>query len=346
MIVREARAAGRAWVDEEAGRLPGFVGAFFSGSTNEMADDVELPATSDVDILVVVDGPALPKKPGKFLYRGALLEASYLRSEEIATPEQVLGTSHLAWSLRAASLISDPVGRLTPLQVAVVRDYAKREWVLRRCAHARDKVLRNLNGLSEAATLPDQVNSWLFGSGVTTHILLVAGLRNPTVRKRYLAVRELLEEVGRATFYPTLLEMLGCARLSRDRVAQHLTTLAGAFDAAGAAITTPFEFAADMGPIARPVAIDGSRELIEQGDHREAVFWIAVTYTRCQKVLAVDAPAEVHDQHLRGYRRMLADLGIASYSDLEQRSDLVKALLPRVWREAEAIMEATPGIEP
>lgn len=345
MLVKQARAAAREWVSEEAGRLPGFAGAFFSGSTNAMAGDAELPATSDVDILVVVDGPDLPRKPGKFLYRGALLEASYLSSAEIHTPEQVLGASQLAWSLRAASLCLDPTGRLAALQGAVAEAYAQRRWVVRRCAHAREKVLRHLAGLSEAEPWPDQVIHWLFGAGVTTHILLVAGLRNPTVRRRYLAVRELLVDYERAGFYPILLEMLGCPQMSRDQVEQHLATLTDVFDAAGAVIKTPFGFATDISPVARPVAIDGSRELIEHGDQREAVFWIAVTYSRCQKVLARDAPAEMREQYLPGYRRMLADLGIASFADLQQRSGQVKALLPRIWQEAEVIMDANPDIE-
>ncbi len=346
MIVQQARTAARAWVSQEAERLPGFVGAFFSGSSNGMADDAELPAASDVDILIVVDGTDLPRKTGKFLYHDVLIEASYLSSAEIATPEQVLGSSHLAWSLQAGSPILDPTGRLALLQATVSIDYAQHDWVIRRCAHAREKVLRHLSGLSAAESLPDQVNHWLFGAGVTTHILLVAGLRNPTVRKRYLAVRELLTDYDQAGFYPTLLEMLGCQAISRSQVEQHLISLSEVFDTASAVIRTPFDFAADIHADARPVAVEGSRELIERGDYREAVFWIAVTYTRCQKVLALDAPAEVQAQYLPGYRRLLGDLGIASFADLQQRSEQVKSLLPRVWQEAEFIMNANQEIEP
>jgi hypothetical protein len=57
------------------------------------------------------------------------------------------------------------------------------------------------------------------------------------------------------------------------------------FDTAKAVIKTPFSFASDISDAAGPIAIDGSRELIERGLHREAVFWIVVTYSRCQKVL-------------------------------------------------------------
>jgi len=95
-----------------------------------------------------------------------------------------------------------------------------------------------------------------------------------------------LTEYGQPEFQETLLELLGAAPLSRARVAQHLTTLTDIFDLAVKAIQTPFPFACDLSDIARPSAIDGSLELIERGHHREAMFWIAVTYARCQKVLS------------------------------------------------------------
>jgi hypothetical protein len=189
------------------------------------------------------------------------------------------------------------------------------------------------------------VTAWLFATGVTTHVLLVAGLRNPTVRRRYLAARELLADYGRLDFYETLLELLGCAQMSRARVEHHLAALADAFDAAKAVITTAFFFASDISDAARPIAIDGSQELIARGFHREAVFWMVATYSRCQKVLYHDAPAEMQEKFRPGYRHLLGDLGIGSSADLRQRNEQVEECLPRVWEVAEAIMAANRDIE-
>jgi len=108
----------------------------------------------------------------------------------------------------------------------------------------------------------------LFAAGITTNVLLVAGLRNPTVRARYMAVRELLAEYSRLEFHDSLLELLGCARISRGRVDEHLTALRHNFDAAKEAIKTQFAFASDISDIARPSAIDASLELIERGYHK------------------------------------------------------------------------------
>jgi hypothetical protein len=227
----------------------------------------------------------------------------------------------------------------------VARDYAKRRWVRKRCEHARDKVLGHLEGVREGRPFHDQAMSWIFGAGVTTHMLLVAGLKNPTVRRRYVAVRELLADYERMDLYATLLDMLGCAQMSAARVEQHLIAMAEAFDAAKAVIKTPFPFASDISDIARPAALDGSRALIERGLHREAIFWIVVTYSRCQSVLDQDAPAEMQARFDPGYRRLLADLGITSFADLAQRTDQVKNELPSIMQAAESILAANPEIE-
>ena len=347
MIVEQAKAVARQWVVEEGSRAPGFCGAFYHGSVAWLPDDATLPTTSDVDVMVVLADPNPPVKPGKFRYRSVLLEISYLPSDQLRSPELVLGQSHLAGSLRTASIILDPSSRLTPLQVTVARDYAKRRWVYQRCEHARDKLLGYLRSLRESGSAPlhEQVTAWLFATGITTHVLLVAGLQNPTVRRRYLAARELLAEYGQAAFYETLLDLLGCARISRTRAEQHLAALAEVFDVAAAVVKTPFPFASDLSAVARPIAIDGSRELIERGDHREAIFWLVATASRCQQVLYHDAPVELQQRFRPGYRRLLADLGIASFADLRRRGAQVEDFVPRLWEVAEAIMAANPGIE-
>jgi hypothetical protein len=114
-----------------------------------------------------------------------------------------------------------------------------------------------------------------------------------------------------------------------------------AFDAAAAAAETPFPFASDITPAARSTSVDGSRELVEQGHHREAVFWIAVTYARRLATLASDAPAAAPG-HLPGFSALLGDLGIASPADLGRRAGKVRGFLPRLGRVAEAILAANP----
>lgn len=345
MIVKQAREVARQWVIEKASILPGFVGAFLAGSTNWLPDNAPLPPTSDMDIMMVLADSDPPNKPGKFTYQDALLELSYLPADRLESPEQILCDYHVAASFSTARIIADPSGWLAERQAVVSAEYANRRWVGRRCQQARDKAVAYLEGVDESEPFHDQVSGWLFGTGITTHVLLVAGLKNPTVRQRYLAARQLLASYGYLDLYETLLEVLGCARMSRERAEYHLASLAGAFDAAKTVIKTPFFFASDLSDAARPIAIDGSRELIEGGYHREAIFWMVATYSRCQKVFYHDAPRAMQERFTPGYRQLLADLGIRSFADMQQRKEEIKALLPRVWAVAEAIMAANPAIE-
>jgi hypothetical protein len=343
MIVGAAKAAARDWVATEASATPGFRGALFHGSCVELPDHAVLPAASDIDVLVVVDGAA-PVKRGKLRHRGVILDVAELAIDDIASPERILGQSHLAGSFRAPGVIADPIGRLTRLQAVVARDFANLQWVERRRDHARDKVLRYLRSLETAASWPEQVRAWLFAAGVTTHILLVAGLRNPTVRRRYLATRDLLADYARLDDYEPLLDLLGAARMTRAQVERHLDALAAAFDAAGRVVTTPFAFAGDISDLARPIAIDGSRAMIDAGDHREAVFWIAATYSRCQQILRRDAPADTRRAFDPGYDRLAADLGVATPGDVRRRGEQVAAALPWIVRVADEIIAANPAI--
>jgi hypothetical protein len=345
MRVSQARDAARRWVIEEASRIPGFCGAYTAGSTNWLSDDAELSTASDLDIMVVLADQNHARRRHKFIYRDAFLEVSYLGNDQLQSPDQVLSEYHLAPSFRTTKILIDPSGHLAALLTIVRRDYAKRQWVCKRCTNARNKVLQYLGSIREEALLHDQVAAWLFAAGITTHILLVAGLKNPTVRTRYVEVREMLADYGHLDFHESLLELLGVARISRDRVGKHLVTLTDIFDRAACTIKTPFPFATDISENARPVTIDGSLEMIERGYHREAMFWIAVTHSRCQKVILRDFPAEMTQTFRDSYRELVSDLRVPSSTDVRRRCAGVEQILPRVWQLAEAIIAANREIE-
>lgn len=343
--VKHAKDVARRWVLQEASTIPGFGGAFHHGSTVWLPDDAVLPPTSDVDVMLVLAGSPPRGKLGTFLYQDVLLQVSSIPASRCQSPDVVLADYHLAGSFRTPNIIVDPAGRLTAMQTAVADQYAKRRWVRARCEHARSNTLRYLRSLNEADPLHDQVIACLFAAGVLTHVLLVAGLKNPTVRRRYVATSHLLSEYRRSDLYERLLGLLGCAQVSRARVEHHLATLADAFDAATTAIRSDFPFASEISAATRPLAIDGSRDLIERGHHREAVFWIAVTFSRVRKVLHHDAPVDMRDRFDPGYRQLLHDLGVASFADLQQRARQIERLLPDVWGTAETIIAANPDVQ-
>ncbi|HEU5139978.1 MAG TPA: hypothetical protein VFT51_08395 [Bacillales bacterium] len=344
MKVETARHAAFDWIRKYASKEAGFRGAYFSGSTVGMPDGAELPPASDVDIVVVIAQDEPPLKLGKFTYRETLLEVTYLSLNQFASVKEVLTSYHLAGSFRTNTIIADPTGRLRKLQKQVSASFPKLPWVSRRCDNAREKVENGLRNIDTSGPWYDQVTQWLFPTGVTTHVLLVAALRNPTVRLRYLAAREVLFEYGCPDLYEELLELLGCAQLTPERVEHHLESLARTFDVAADVAETPFFFSTDITTITRPVAIDGSRELIRSGNHREAVFWIVATFARCHKILDADASQDLQNEHIPAFNEMVADLGINSTEDLTCRAEKVFQFLPRLWKTTEAILQANTSI--
>ncbi len=107
MRVSDAKSMARDWVMNEAGRLVGFHGAYFAGSANWLADDAQLPPTSDLDLNVVLSSGDPPPKRGKFVHGGVLLDVTFVSLAQLGSPEQVLGHYHLAGGFegRASSSI-------------------------------------------------------------------------------------------------------------------------------------------------------------------------------------------------------------------------------------------------
>ena len=345
--VRQARDVAAHWVAEHASRDPRFAGAYLSGSAAWLPADAPLPLGSDVDVMVVTEGAAPRAKLGKFPHHGVLLEVTYVPWDRLASPEAVLGSYHLAGAFRdpsAATLLADPTGRLAPLYTAISGEFARRRWVRRRCAQARRRVRDGLRGLNVARPWHELALAFAFPAGVTCHVLLTAALRNPTVRLRYLRVRELLAEHDRLELYEELLTLLGCARMTPGRVARHLRAMTEVFDLTVPVAVTPHPFSSDITPEARPIAVDAAERLVADGYHREAVFWILTTYARCLTILATDGSEALRARCAPGFHELLADLQLTSRARVRQRAREVVGLLPRLDRVAEEVQAAHPGV--
>lgn len=344
LLIGEAREQAKEWVEREGSRTPGFVGAFLTGSTKWRPKSAIHYPSSDVDLRVVVDRSAPTVSWPKFRYRDILLEAAVTTRSELGSAEELLPNPHLAGSLWHPVLLADPAGELAELGRHVTAQFAKRRWVELRKNRARDLALLWLGRIDEAESFPEQVTCWLFGTGVTTFVPLTAGLRNLTVRRRYAESGALLEEYGRPDFHEEMLTWMGCSDMQAGRVSLHLQALADAFDAVGAHLDPSFRFAADLRSDARAVAIGGSQELIDLGLHREAVFWLVATFSRCLQGMRSDAPQSVLELCEAGFRDLLGDLGIVTPADLNDRADHTRAAFPRLEAVAEQIIEANPEI--
>ncbi|REK71877.1 hypothetical protein [Paenibacillus paeoniae] len=344
MKVKDARKAAAEWVQAHAAPEEWFRGAYFSGSTIDMPDDAELPTSSDVDIVVVTAEDEPPVKPGKLVFQDALIEVTLLSLNQLDSAEEVLASYHLAGSFRRDTILADPTGRLRNLQAEVGPRFNEIAWVQQRCENARNRIVSGLSSLDVNAPLHDRLTAWLFPTGVATHVLLVAALRNPTIRLRYAAAREVLHEYRLQEVYPQLLQLLGCSHLSASQVEHHLNELARTFDAAAKAVRTPFFFRTDISDLSRPIAIDGSRDLIRSGQHHEAIFWIAATFARCHQIFAADAP-HLQQTYLPALLALTDDLGVTDSSAMAKRAEAVLQFMPELWETAERILRFNPTIQ-
>ena len=251
--------------------------------------------------------------------------------------------SIISWKLPLAeSIIFDPNGKLEIHRV-VAENFAKREWVRRRCQHAVDKIVRGLGSAAGAARLT-QVNAWLFPAGITTHVLLVAGLRNPTVRKALAAAKKLLSDYGCDGFYPRLLDLVGCTHLTPQEVECRLNVLAEIFDLAKEVPDPPFFFASDISDAARHIAIDGSRELIAAGLHGRLSFGCLPPCAAATRSSLTGAQPQSSDRADQSLWDFLHVLGIHTTADIAAAQAKVKAILPHVWEVAEVIIERNPAV--
>lgn len=336
--VGHARDIAGAWVAEHAASDPTFRGAFFAGSAVTLPRSDTLPASSDVDVVVVVAGTETPAKLGKFVHQGVLIEVTYLPWSALADTAQVARTYQLAHSFSGEAIVRDPTGHLRRLQRAVAASFADPAAVRTRYENAIDKLEAGLDSLDPAAAWHQQVMAFIFPASLPTHVVLVAALANPTVRLRYPAARGVLHDCHQDALYPALLAVLGCESADRRSVQEHLDGLSVIFDQAASLARTPFPFSTDISNIARPVAIDGSQVLIDRGDHREAVFWIIATYARVAQILAVDAPAGIRADGEAAFRAAVtALLGVSNTADLRRGGAAVRRLLPELRRSAAAI---------
>ncbi|GII86871.1 hypothetical protein Ssi03_48610 [Sphaerisporangium siamense] len=325
MKIGEARAVAARWVAGH--RVPGFAGAYISGSVAWEPAEAELPATSDVDLMIMVRGE-VPPKLGKFRYEGLLLEVTYVPSQPA---EQVLASPALAPGLSRGVLVADPDGSLAALHAAVARDFARPSWVRARCA-ALEARIETLAGLDVDRPLAARALAWAFPASLPTLVVLTAAGVNPTVRRRYVAAREVLTRHGETGFHEEALDWLGCARLSRARVAAHLERLADAYDRVPYDLAKPY--GSDLTPEARHISIDGTRELIDQGLHREATWWIVVTFARCLTFAPHGTAA---------FEELLDDLGAGTPAAMRHKARTALAGLPRL-RQVRDTLLARSGV--
>lgn len=298
------------WVEREGRQIPGFCGAHLMGSILTLPPSAPFRPYHDVDFNIVVDDPAHTGATYDVAAGGLILEYSTVSSARYRSPEDVLANPELAANLAAGGILADPCGLLAPLHKAVAAQYGRRRWALARCAYERRLVEQALEGLRGAATPTEAL--WLLSSAALflSGLLAEASFRPPTHRRSMVLLGEILHAAGRRDLHEAILQLLGWAHLRRQDVEAYLNDCALAFDRAAAVTRTPVPFQAKLQPHVRPYIIGGAQEMIDQGYHREAMFWIAGFLMFANAAIQADAPAAEKPLFQARLDRLLAEMGL------------------------------------
>jgi len=152
-----------------------------------------------------------------------------------------------------------------------------------------------------------------------------------------------MKNQGRQNLHESMLQVYGFQSINQVDVERHFQDLTNTFDYALEIIRSP-SMADFISPLARPVVIDGSRELINDGFHREAMIWIVSMRTICQQTILQDAPADEQKKYSEQYEKLLAELGFRSPDDFPKRENDSKRLLDEVMQLADQIVETNEKI--
>ena len=339
MNVKQVIEQATAWVEREGRQIPGFCGAHLMGGILSMPPDAPFPLYRDVDLNIVVRDAAHPTVTHDVAVGGLILEYSTVSLQRYRTAEEVLSNPELAANLAANSILVDPDDLLLPLQRSVAAQYAHRQWVQARCAYEQQIVMRALEGLRGAATPPEALwflsNIALFLSG----LLAEASLRPPTHRRCLVLLRDVLHAAGRRDLHEATLQLLGWAHLRRHEVEGYLHDCALAFDLATAVSRTPVPFQVKFQPHVRPYIIAGAQEMIEQGYHREAMFWIAGFLMFANTAIQADAPAAEKPRFQGMLDRLMTQMGLSAPTAVATRVREAELLTDAIVAVADALIE-------
>lgn len=301
-----------------------FSSAFIGGSVAYADEGATYDPASDVDCYLVIHGDPPQGKIGKIMVEGVLLDVSWIPWSALENGEKDAVLSSL---VNFGRVVRDD-GKLGALQKRIQGRFTTPGAITERLESMRERIRNGLAGDSSGLPHPEQVMNWLFPATLATHIPLISACRPLTVRKRFLAARDVMDPNA----YETLLTLYGFDDVTREHAQDWLDATARLFDAtADIAMQSSRFWATDIQSDARHIAIDATQALVDSGNHREALYWILATSSRCL-VVRDDAEASSED-FLEDYRRMVRALRLETAED---RRGKARAILTWIQQDSTA----------
>lgn len=334
----------REWIDLHARHMPHFAGAYLWAGITALPADAPFPLYRDVDVVVVFTEGTQDDTQEVF-YRGVMLEVIAKKLDAHLDVEAVLADPSHGPNMATTQVLADPTGVLVPLQQAVAAQYGRCRWIRTRCEAEKATAEQQLAAMRQVSgPVNGEEALWTVWQllNALSGLLAVAQLRRPTTRRTLSLLGELLDEQGRRDLHETALTVWGSAHMSRADVQAMLDQSVIAFDRSVEVYHTPTPYGFTIRDHLRPYLTEATQEMIDEGHHREATFWIMTLATESYLVLQNDAPDAEKPVFAAQLQAMLADLGYTSAEAWAERVDSAERLAREIYLIADALVELHP----
>jgi hypothetical protein len=333
----------RAFVEERFLGKPGFRGAHLVGSIIHADRQEPFPTYRDVDVAIVLDSVDYQEIEEVF-HQGYILECILSGSSRYRSADDILGLPGMACNLERNSILVDPDGHLTQIHRDVAAGFAQRPWVKKRVDLGLSQARSALELMAKAGSAIEAINA--LGEFIMhcSECITVAHLNPPTHRRTLANLKPLLVQHDEQALYDEILAAFGSARLSEPEVRTFLTQCLDAFDRALDVKTSSVPFEWKLDPCIRAYLEKGTLEMIEEGDHRESIFWIALFFMI--STLAIQQDGQPDEKPIYGLRLMnfLRALGLDSPEAIEQRARSCVSLHAKVADYVERYVATSPAL--
>ncbi|NJN84860.1 MAG: hypothetical protein HC802_22950 [Caldilineaceae bacterium] len=132
--------------------------------------------------------------------------------------------------------------------------------------------------------------------------------------------------------------------MNRQRVEVILRQAAAAFDLALEVKQNPSPLDFKLHRHLRPYFVEASQEMIDEGNHREAMFWIMGAYAIAHNAISIDAPPEEQAIHQARWSAILDEMGLDTPESSEVRQRQAQEFSGRISALADTIVASNPDI--
>ena len=361
MKVSQAKEIARQWVMRRITELPNVTHAFFHGSIMTRDDNADSPATSDVDIRIVVEQEVPPMfitLTGEFahkyhLVQDVILDVIYMSLDQFTRLSSNILGEIIAVSFRRPNAIYDPEGQLDKIHRKVVNHYQDEEWVRQRFRKAQEiahswfnQAVNSKLSIHGWPSKRIENISWLYmgATPAVSQIPCVANLRGITLHTCLVKSQHTLSQYGYDDAYHNILEILGLDKVTYAEVEEYLQDLLAVLKYARSIHKTRYYGDHNLHKTHEPIVIDGSRHLIQTGLHREAMFNIVGMRNWIQNAIENDGGEPEKTRFRIAYDQMLASLGIMHDQDISARTSELRQYIPTLMTVANSIIERNPDI--